>query len=117
MMTENDKDPIFRVIFNQNGQLYEVYARSLTDDTMVGFIQVEELVFTDEEQIIVDPSTEKLRQEFKDVDCVYIPLHHVLRIDEVHKTGAAKVKQLGSSDGSNVSPFPMAHLRERYEQD
>jgi len=115
MRTKSD-EPLFRIIFNQNGKIYEVYARSLTDDTMMGFIQVEELVFGDESSVVIDPTEEKLRNEFKDVDCIYIPLHHVIRIDEVAEKGVAKIREV-AKESSNVSPLPFMHARQLVEKE
>jgi len=76
---------IFRVIFLQEDKVYEVYARYLSEESLMGFIEIEELLFTDSEE-------EKIKAEFQAVKRSYIPIHHVLRIDEVIKKGSAKVK-------------------------
>jgi hypothetical protein len=78
---------VFRVIFLQEDKVYEVYARYLSEESLMGFIEIEELLFTDAEE-------EKIKSEFQEVKRSYIPIHHVLRIDEVVKKGSAKVKQV-----------------------
>ncbi len=76
---------------------------------MFGFLEVEELVFKETDAVIVNPEEEKLKTEFKDVICTYIPLHAVLRIDEVKVEGVAKAIPT-PKEGSNVlRPFP-SHL-------
>ncbi len=95
--------PLYRIIFTQEEEIYEVYARYLSEDSLMGFIDIEELVFTDESALVVDPSEEKLRNEFKGVKRSYIPLHMILRIDEVHKEGAARIKSAGEK--GNVHNF------------
>ena len=109
-------EPLFRVIFNQNSKIYEIYARSVTDETMVGFVLVEELVFGEEGALVIDPSEEKLRQEFKDVESLYIPLHHIIRIDEVAEEGTPKIRE-GNKDGSNVSTLPITNIRRNQDAD
>ena len=47
---------------------------------------------------------EKIQTEFAGVKRTYLPLHSVVRIDEVKKSGVAKVSD--GAAGSNVSPFP-----------
>lgn len=78
---------VFRVIFLQEDKVYEVYARYLSEESLMGFIEIEELLFTDAEE-------ENIKTEFQEVKRSYIPIHHVLRIDEVIKKGSAKVKQV-----------------------
>ena len=73
--------------------------------SMVSFSgnEVEEYVFNKEEQIVVDPSTEKLKNEFKGVKRSYIPINAIVRIDEVLESGEAKIKK----NKSDISPFPI----------
>src|SRR3989344_1053865 len=92
MVEQQDQQPIYRVIFIQNEKLYEVYARYLTEESLMGFIEIEELIFEDTKSgIVIDPTEEKLRAEFKGVKRSYIPLHTILRIDEVMKEGTARM--------------------------
>ena len=63
-----------------------------------------ELVFGERSSVVVDPSEEKIKAEFNEVKRTYLPLHSVLRIDEVKKQGVSKVVAL---EGSNVAQFPM----------
>jgi len=106
------QDPIYRIIFDQEGKQYEIYAKYLSDDGLMGFIQVEALIFQESSStIVVDPSEEKLRAEFKDVKRCYIPMHAVLRIDEVQKEGAARIIE-SNENISNISHFPRADQRD-----
>lgn len=83
---------LYRVIFIQEDKVYEVYARYLSEESLMGFIEIEELLFNEAGSTIIDPSEEKLRIEFQEVKRSYIPLHQVLRIDEVVKKGSPKIK-------------------------
>ncbi|MEL7399745.1 MAG: DUF1820 family protein, partial [Pseudomonadota bacterium] len=56
--------PIYKVIFYNQNQVYEVYARAIYQSDMYGFIEVEEFVFGERSQMIVDPAEEKLKAEF-----------------------------------------------------
>ncbi len=98
-------EPIYKVIFFSQGQIYELYARQIYQSDLYGFIELEELVFGERSRMLVDPSEEKLKAEFEGVKRSYIPLHSVVRIDEVTKEGVAKVSEAA---GGNVSPFPMS---------
>ncbi|NNC65049.1 MAG: DUF1820 family protein, partial [Gammaproteobacteria bacterium] len=42
--------------------------------------------------------------EFSGVTRTYLPLHSIIRIDEVEKQGVGKVSDV---EGGNVTPFPM----------
>ena len=109
MSSEPEFQPIYRVIFAQNEKLYEVYARYLSEESLMGFIEIEELLFQEATAgLLIDPTDEKLRAEFKGVKRSYIPLHTILRIDEVVKEGAARVTDSDASGkkGSNVSHLP-----------
>ena len=98
------KDPLFKVVFMNQGQIYEIYARQIDQGAMFGFIAVEELVFGERTTVVVDPTEEKLKGEFENVKRTYLPMHSIIRIDEVDKQGKSKISKL---EGSNVAQFPM----------
>ena len=56
--------PIYKVIFHNGGQVYEVFVRQIYQSDMWGFVEIEELVFGERSQIVVDPGEEKLKNEF-----------------------------------------------------
>jgi hypothetical protein len=99
--------PVYKVIFQNGNQVFEVFARQIYQSDMWGFIEVEEFVFGERSQILVDPSEEKLKHEFNGVKRSYIPLQAIIRIDEVDKEGSSKVSEVSSSV-SNVTSFPFA---------
>jgi len=100
------KKPIYKVIFHNQGKVYEIYARSVSQGNLFGFIEVEKLVFGEKSTVVLDPSEENLKSEFRDVNRTYIPLHAVIRIDEVSKQGIAKAV-VHAGKGENVMPFPI----------
>lgn len=95
---------IYKVIFMNQGQVYEIFARSVSQGALFGFIEVEEIVFGERTTVVVDPAEEKLKSEFETVKRTYIPMHAIIRIDEVEKQGVGKISSL---DSSNVAQFPM----------
>ena len=94
---------IFKVVFHNQGKVYEIYARKVGHGTIFGFIEVEELIFGERSAVVVDPAEEKIQAEFAGVKRTYLPLHSVIRIDEVPKSGVSKVVAV---EGSNVTQFP-----------
>ena len=53
--------------------------------------------------MVVDPTEERSRAEFAGVKRTYLPMHAVVRIDEVRKQGVSKITEL---EGANVTQFP-----------
>jgi hypothetical protein len=101
------KEPIYKVIFFNQGQVYELYARNVYQSDLLGFLEVEEFVFGERTQVIVDPAEEKLKNEFAEIKRSFIPIHAVVRIDEVEKEGASKITEM---KGGNVTPLPFPSL-------
>ncbi|MFQ5582190.1 MAG: DUF1820 family protein, partial [Mariprofundaceae bacterium] len=85
------KKRIYRINFINQGKLYEIYAHSVGASSMLGFIEVAEFAFGEKSAVVLDPSEESLKHEFKDVRRSYIPMHSIIRIDEVAKQGHAKI--------------------------
>jgi len=97
---------IYRIVFHSQGQIYEIYARRVAQGNLFGFVEVEELVFGEKTQVVIDPSEERLKSEFEGVRRTYLPMHAVLRIDEVEREGTAKVTA-AAEGAATVTPFPM----------
>lgn len=96
---------LYRVTFLNQGQVYEVYARSVSHGGMMGFVEIEKLVFGEKTTLLVDPSEEKLKTEFENVERTYVPIHSIVRIDQVNKQGQARIRAGGES--GKVMPFPV----------
>jgi len=96
-------ESLFKVIFMNQGKVYEIYAREISEGGLFAFLEVEEMVFGEKTSLVVDPSEEKLKTEFAGVQRSYIPLHHIIRIDEVETKGVSKITKV---DGDNVTHFP-----------
>jgi len=100
--------PIYKVIFLNQGKVYEIYARRVSQTgTLFGFVEVEELLFGERSTVVLDPSEERIKSEFSGVKRTFLPMHSILRIDEVKKHGTAKITVLESGAAANVAQFPM----------
>ncbi len=98
---------IYKVIFNNQGNVYEIYARQVSQGSMYAFVEVSEIIFGERSKLVLDPAEEKLKTEFNGVECTFIPLHAVIRIDQVEKEGLNKVTV---HEGKNsVTPFPLPY--------
>lgn len=109
----NDTESIYRVTFMNQGEVYEIYARNIGQGEMFAFIEVEELIFGERSQILIDSSEDRLKNEFKGVKRTHIPIHSVVRIDEVDRAGAGRIRK---TDGK-VSTFPMPLIAPRGSTD
>ena len=100
------KKTTYRVTFHNQGKLYEIYARNVNQSGLMGFVEVEDILFGEKSTVVVDPTEENLKAEFAGVSRTYIPMHAVVRIDVVEKSGQSKVTETtGGSD--KVMPFPV----------
>lgn len=95
---------LYKVTFVSQGKVYEIYARSVTQGTLFGFVEVEKLVFGERSTVVLDPSEERIKTEFAGVRRTYLPMHAILRIDEVEKQGISKVT---AAEAGNVTQFPV----------
>jgi hypothetical protein len=97
---------IFKIVFLNQGKVYEIYARMVRQGELYGFVEVEDLIFQDTSSLVVDPSAERLKEEFSGVQRTRIPIHAVIRIDEVEKQehGPGKITEIDGA--SNITPFP-----------
>jgi hypothetical protein len=92
-------------MFVNQGKVYEIYACKVGHGDLFGFIEVEELLFGERSTVVLDPSEERIKSEFEGVKRTFLPMHSVLRIDEVKKHGTSKITVL--EGGTNVAQFPM----------
>jgi len=95
---------IFRIVFINQGKVYEIYARKVSHGGLLGFVEVEELVFGERSSVVLDPAEERIKSEFAGVKRSYLPMHSVIRIDEVRKQGVSKISVL---EAGNVAQFPV----------
>jgi len=95
---------VYRINFFNQGKVYEIYAKRVQQGELYGFVEVQDLLFEDSSTLLVDPSTERLKSEFKGVGRTILPIHAIIRIDEVEKEGQGKIHEVG--DKSNIALFP-----------
>ncbi|AOU99055.1 hypothetical protein BI364_14890 [Acidihalobacter yilgarnensis] len=102
-----DKSRIYRIVFHNQGSLYELHARKIAQSSMYAFLEVEDIVFGERSAVLVDPAEERLKAEFAGVKRSYIPLQSVVRIDEVEKAGTNRIlAEAGTQAGGKIAAFP-----------
>ena len=71
-------EKLYKVVFLNGGKVYELYSRGVTSSGLWGFIEVSELVFETNGGLVVDPTEEKMRQEFEHARVLHLPIQSVL---------------------------------------
>ena len=112
-MNESTKKPLYRVTFYNRDKVYEIYARQVYQSELGGFIELEEMVF-DSKSVVLDPTEERLKNEFDQVRRTFVPLHSIIRIDEVENKGLSKMYQ---SKNDRVAIFPGSNSHRLDPQD
>ena len=97
---------IFRVSFHNAGKVYQLHAQQVSQADLYGFIEVRDLLFGEHTSVVIDPAEERLKDEFSGVQRLMLPMHAIIRIEEVEKRGQNKILEIDGSL-SNITPFPL----------
>ena len=104
-MAKPDKEKLFRIAFLNHGKVYELFCTGVCTSGLLGFVEVSGLVLEEKGSLVVDPTEEKMRDEFDGVEVLHLPMHSVLRVEQVKKKGQAVIRDRES--GEKVTPFPV----------
>jgi hypothetical protein len=96
---------LHKITFQNAGKIYELYARQVASSTLWGFIEISELVW-DTDSVVIDPTEERLRDEFGSTRTLHLPMHAVVKIEEVERKGQLTIRDSASGDRI-VTPFPL----------
>ena len=96
---------LYKIIFLNNGKVYELFSEGVTTSGLWGFIEVSDLVFETTDGLVVDPTEEKMRDEFKDARVLHLPMQSVLRVEEVEQRGHCLIRV--RVYGEKVTQFPV----------
>ena len=97
---------LYKVTFFNAGKVYELYARQVTSGAFWGFTEISDLVFDVNEGLVVDPTEERLRDEFAHTRILHLPMPSIVRIEEVDRKGQAAIRDAATGE-KVVLPFPM----------
>jgi hypothetical protein len=100
------KKRLYKIIFLNQGKVYELFSESVASSGLWGFVEVSDLVFDSAEGLVVDPTEERMRQEFANARVLHLPVQSVLRVEEVDKRGQCLIRDRES--GEKVTPFPLS---------
>ncbi|KGM51087.1 hypothetical protein N792_11825 [Lysobacter concretionis Ko07 = DSM 16239] len=97
---------LYKITFFNAGKVYELYARRVGSSALWGFTEVAELVFDVHEGLVVDPTEERLRDEFGGTKVLHLPMQSIVRIEEVERKGASAIRDATTGE-KVVTPFPL----------
>lgn len=98
------KHTLYKVVFLNQGKVYELYARDVSASAIWGFTEIGGISFEPRGAgVVVDPTEERLREEFKDTRRLHLPLHAIVRIEEVERRGALAIRD--AATGDKVTPL------------
>lgn len=97
---------LYKITFLNAGKIYEIYARQVSSGALWGFTEVRELVFDLKEGLVVDPTEERLRDEFVQTRALHLPMQSIVRIEEVEAKGPTAIRDAATGE-KVVTPFPM----------
>lgn len=84
--------PLYKVTFLNAGRVYELYAKHVASSSLWGFTEVSELVFDARDGVVVDPTEERLRDEFGGTRVLHLPMQSIVRVEEVEKKGQSTIR-------------------------
>ena len=99
------RKPLYKVTFLNHGKVYELYARHVGGSSLWGFTEVGELVFDLHEGLVVDPTEERLRDEFGTTKVLHLPMQSIVRVEEVERKGQSAIRDAATGE-KVVTPFP-----------
>lgn len=98
--------PLYKISFLNAGRVYELYARHVGSSHLWGFTEVAELEFDAREGVVIDPTEERLRDEFAGTRRLHLPMQSVIRVEEVERRGQLSIRDAATGERV-VTPFPL----------
>lgn len=97
---------LYKITFLNAGKIYELYARHVSSSSLWGFTEVADLVWDSGDSLVIDPTEERLRDEFGATRRLHLPMQSVIRVEEVERKGQLAIRD--SATGERVvTPFPL----------
>lgn len=100
------KNKLYKVTFLNHNKVYDLYARQVAASGLWGFTEVGELVFDVHDGLVIDPTEERLRDEFGSTRVLHLPMQSIIRIEEVERKGQSAIRDAATGE-KVVTPFPL----------
>ena len=104
-MAKPEMEELLRSAFLNHGKVSELLCTGVCSRGLWGFVEVSGLDFGATNALVVDPTEERMRDEFDGVEVLHLPLHSVLRVEQVKNKGQAVIRERKS--GEKVTPVPV----------
>jgi len=96
---------VYKIVFFNHGKVYELFAEKVESSHLYGFVEAAKLVFDSGDKMVVDPTEERMRDEFADTESLMLPIQSVIRIEKVSRRGTCAIRDRKSGD--KVTPLPL----------
>jgi hypothetical protein len=97
---------LYKITFHNAGKVYELYARHVASSSLWGYTEVAELVWDSGDSLVIDPTEERLRDEFGQTRKLHLPMQSVIRVEEVERKGQLAIRDAATGERV-VTPFPL----------
>jgi hypothetical protein len=91
MAVKSRERSYYRVTFTSDRELYQVCARHVSPSDLYGLIELGGFIFP-EQRLVYNPGEERLRREFEGIRRTWLPIHAIVRIDEIAESRETEVK-------------------------
>lgn len=102
---------MYKIAFLNQGKVYELFCRQVASSNLYGFIEASKLVFETDDSVVIDPTEERMREEFELTEILFLPVHAVIRIEKVSKRGACIIRE--QTTGEKVTQLPLDSPRRK----
>ena len=96
---------MYKLVFYNHGKVYELFAEQVDSSHLYGFVEARKLVFDSSAKVVVDPTEERLREEFSDTVALMLPLQSVIRIERVVRRGPCVIRDRKTGDKVTMLPL------------
>lgn len=69
--------------YDAKKEVLTLKAKNVSPTSFLGLIEVSDIIFKEESPLLVTPEDDRTKIEFKNVTTTYIPISHIIRIDEI----------------------------------
>jgi len=97
---------MYKVVFLNQGKVYELFCAAVDSSSLWGFVELSGLTFDAESSLVVDPTEERMREEFADTELLILPIQSVMRVEKVKRKGSSVIRDKDS--GEKVTPLPVS---------
>lgn len=92
---------LYKILFFNKGTIYEIFAKNVMQSNIFGFLEIEDLVFGEKSNLLVDPNEDSIKKEFEHTKRLFIPIHSVIRVEEIDKEIQLKPRVISLKDNTN----------------